>query len=49
MGCRVATIEDGSSSVETFLNPYKNRELGTELRNQNQENYGHLKAISAII
>ena len=49
MGCEAAIIEDGSTSVETFLNLYKDRELGTELRNGNQENYGYLKAISAII
>jgi len=36
-------IEDGSTSVETFLNLYKDRKLGTELRNRNQENYGYLK------
>ena len=46
---RLPFIEDGSTSVETFLNLFTDRELGTELRNRIYENYGYLKAISAII
>ena len=50
MVCEGAIIEDGSTSVETFLNLYKDHGLGKrELGNRNLENRGYLKAISAII
>jgi hypothetical protein len=37
MGCKNAIFEDGSTWVETSLNPYNECRLGIELRTPNYE------------